>query len=146
MYLGWKTFQGINATKSLSCVMGTKGMYIQIFFVTIGRARITRYQQLQNLRAAKKDLIKNYSENIKYSIYHLQNMSYQQLSPEYTAVPKLFLHPISIIYQIYHTSTRAPIQKLKVVQQCTQHVLLLLSWIKMIKNRPLWTIIDLLLQ
>ena len=81
---------------------------------------------------------------IPYPVYRIIHL--QSSSPAYTAVPKVFPHRISLIYQIYQTSSHALIQWLKLMQQFTQKVLLFLEWIAILRNQLLPTRLDLLLQ
>ena len=68
-------FQGINATKSLARVIGTKYMHIKICTVSIEQAYLSRYTELQKIKAAKKGLLNNYSQKIISSVSHLQDNS-----------------------------------------------------------------------
>ena len=68
-------FQGINPTKALAHVLGTKGVNIKSYYAAMGRGHLTRYQELCNFKTARKYGIKDYSEHIKYSITSLQNKS-----------------------------------------------------------------------
>ena len=67
------TFQVINNTNDLSHVLGTKGVYTKSCFAAIGTYHPTRYQYLKHLKAARKGVIKDYSENINPYISCLQN-------------------------------------------------------------------------
>ena len=69
------TFQGINATKSLADVIGTKCMHIKRCTASIDQARISRYKELQQIKAAKKGLLNDYSQKIISSISRLQDKS-----------------------------------------------------------------------
>ena len=46
------TFQGINATKALAHVIGTKCMHIKQCTSSIDQAHISRYKELQKIKAA----------------------------------------------------------------------------------------------
>ena len=90
IYLGWwphskawwnnwqllwcsKIFQSINATKALSNVLGKQGMFIKSCYASMEKYHITRYQELQNFKAAQKGVIQDYSEKIKALISFLKN-------------------------------------------------------------------------
>ena len=60
-----QTFQGINATKALAHVLGKKCMHIKSCYVAKDKAHTTRYQDLQNLKQARKGVLHDYSENIR---------------------------------------------------------------------------------
>ena len=51
------TFQGINATKALAHVIGTKCMHIKRCTASIDQAHISRYKELQQIKVAKKGLL-----------------------------------------------------------------------------------------
>ena len=65
----------MNAAKVLAHVLGTKGMYINSFYTAIDKDNSIRYQKIENFKAARKSVIRYYSENIKSSISSLQNKS-----------------------------------------------------------------------
>ena len=69
------TFQGINATKALARVIGTKCMLIKRFTSSIDQAHISRYKELQQIKAAKKGLLNDYSQKMISSISRLQDNS-----------------------------------------------------------------------
>ena len=54
------TFQGINATKALTRVIGTKCIHIKRCTASIDKAGISRYKELQQIKAAKKGLLNYY--------------------------------------------------------------------------------------
>ena len=54
------TFQGINATKALAHVIGTKSMHIKRYTASIDQSHISRYKELQKIKAAKKGLLNDY--------------------------------------------------------------------------------------
>ena len=68
-------FQGINATKSLARVIGTKIMHIKRCKASIDQAHISRYKELQKIKATKKGLLNNYSQKMISSISRLQDKS-----------------------------------------------------------------------
>ena len=70
-----KSFQGINATKALSHVLGKKGMHIKSFYVDKDKAHTTRYQELHHYKKTRKGVLLDYSEKIRASITILQNKS-----------------------------------------------------------------------
>ena len=70
-----QTFQGINATKALSHVLGKKGMHIKSCYVAKDKSHTTRYQELQHYKQTRKGVLLDYSEKIRASITSLQNNS-----------------------------------------------------------------------
>ena len=68
-------FQGINATKALAHVIGTKSMHIKRCTASIDQAYFSRYKELQKMKAAKKGLLNNYSQKMISSISRLQDKS-----------------------------------------------------------------------
>ena len=66
------TFQGINATKALAHVIGTKCMHIKRCTASIDQAHISKYKELQKIKAAKKGLLNDYSQKMISSISRLQ--------------------------------------------------------------------------
>ena len=54
-------FQGINATKALAHVIGTKSMHIKRCTASIDQAYLSIYKELQKIKAAKKGIIHDYS-------------------------------------------------------------------------------------
>ena len=56
------TFQGINETKYLAHVIGTKSMHIKRCTALIDQAYLSRYKELQKIKVAKKGLINDYSQ------------------------------------------------------------------------------------
>ena len=69
------TFQGINATKALAHVIGTKSMHIKRCTDSIDQAHISRYKELQKIKDAKKGLLNDYSQKMIFSISRLQDNS-----------------------------------------------------------------------
>ena len=69
------SFQGINATKALSHVLGKKGLYINSSYVPKDKSHITRYQELQHDKQTCKVFLIDHSENIKESIRSIHNKS-----------------------------------------------------------------------
>ena len=55
-------FQVINATKDLFHVIGTKCMHINRFTASIDKSYLSRYKELQKIKAAKKGLLNYYSQ------------------------------------------------------------------------------------
>ena len=47
-------FQGINDTKAMAHVLGTKGMHIKSCYEVMDKAHLIRYQELQNFNATRK--------------------------------------------------------------------------------------------
>ena len=68
-------FKGINATEALAHVIGTKCMRIKICTDSMDQAYLSRYKDLQQIKAAKKGLINDYSQKMISSISHLQDKS-----------------------------------------------------------------------
>ena len=62
-------FQGINTTKALAHVIGTKSMHIKRCTASIDQAHLSIYKELQQIKATKKGLLKNYSQ--KNDIFHI---------------------------------------------------------------------------
>ena len=59
----------MNATKALACVIGTKGMHIKRCTALIDKAYLSRYKELQKIKAAKKGLLNDYSQ--KNDLFHI---------------------------------------------------------------------------
>ena len=55
-------FQGINATKARTHVIGTKSFHIKRFTASIDQDYLSRYKELQKIKAAKKGLINDHSQ------------------------------------------------------------------------------------
>ena len=68
-------FQGINATKALDRVIGTKIMNINRFTASIDQAYLSRYKELQQIKVAKKGLLNDYSQKMISSVSGLQDES-----------------------------------------------------------------------
>ena len=58
------TFQGINATKALAHVIGTKCMHIKRCTASIDQAHISIYKELQKIKAAKKGILNDYLQKM----------------------------------------------------------------------------------
>ena len=69
------TFQGINTTKYLAHVIGIKCMHIKRCTASIDQAHISRYKELQQIKAANKYLLNDYSQKMISSISRLQDKS-----------------------------------------------------------------------
>ena len=69
------TFQGINAKKALAHVIGTISMHIKRCTASIDQAHLSRYKELQQIKASKKGLLKYYSQKMISSISRLQDKS-----------------------------------------------------------------------
>ena len=67
--------QGINAKKYLAHVIGTKCMHIKICTASIYQAYLSRYKELQQIKASKKGLLNDYSQKIISSVSRLQDNS-----------------------------------------------------------------------
>ena len=68
-------FQGINDTKDIVHVIGTKCMHINICRDSTNQARLSRYKYLQLIKASEKGLINGYSRKIISSVSSLQDNS-----------------------------------------------------------------------
>ena len=68
-------FQGINATKDLARVIGTKIMHIKRCTSSIDQDYLSRYKDLQQIKATKKGLLNDYSQKMISYIPHLQDKS-----------------------------------------------------------------------
>ena len=68
-------FQGINATKCLSHVIGTKCMHIKRFTASTDQAYLSRYKELQQIKSSKKGIINDYSQKMISSISRSQDNS-----------------------------------------------------------------------
>ena len=68
-------FQGSNATKAIAHVIGNKCMHINICRASIGQAYLSRYKELQQIKASKKGLINDYSQKTFSYISRLQDKS-----------------------------------------------------------------------
>ena len=55
-------FQGINATKALAHAIVTKCMHINRCTTSIDKSYLSRYKELQQTKAVKKDLLNDYSQ------------------------------------------------------------------------------------
>ena len=69
------TFQGVNSTKALAHVIGTKCMHIKRCTASIDQDHISRYKELKKIKAAKKGLLNDYSQKMISSISRLQDKS-----------------------------------------------------------------------
>ena len=67
------TFQGINTTKALAHVIGTKCMHIKRCTALIYQYYISRYKELQQIKAAKKGILNDYSQKMISFMSHLQD-------------------------------------------------------------------------
>ena len=68
-------FQGIHATKTLDHVIGTKSVHIKRCMASNDQSYLSRYKELQQIKAAKKVLLNDYSQKIISSISCLQDKS-----------------------------------------------------------------------
>ena len=73
------TFQGINATKALAHVIGTKSVHIKRCTASNDQAYLSRYKELHKIKAAKKGLLNNYSQKMISLPYHAYRISHQKL-------------------------------------------------------------------
>ena len=55
-------FQGINATKALAHFIGTKNMHIKRCTASINQGYLSRYKELQKIKASNKGLLNDYSQ------------------------------------------------------------------------------------
>ena len=76
-------------------------MHTKSCFSTIGNSHLTRYQQLQDFKASRKGVIKDYSKIITSSISHLHNKSsaiiYSRIQRSYKIISSCDLTKISDI-------------------------------------------------
>ena len=68
-------FQVINATKSISRVLGTRGMNIKSHVSDIDKPHLSRYKDLKLPKASNEGFIKEYSHKMIPSISSLQSNS-----------------------------------------------------------------------
>ena len=68
-------FQGINATKSLDHVTGTKCMHINICTASTYQYYLSRYKELYQIKSSRKGLLNDYSQKMISSISLLQDNS-----------------------------------------------------------------------
>ena len=68
-------FQGINAIKALAHFIGTKFMHINRCTSSIDQAYLSRYKELQQIKATKKGILNDYSQKMISSISCLQYKS-----------------------------------------------------------------------
>ena len=69
------TFQGITATKALAHAIGNKSMHIKRCTASIYQAYLSRYKELQQIKASKQGLLDDYSQKMISSISRLQDKS-----------------------------------------------------------------------
>ena len=100
------TFQGINATKALSHVIGTKFMHIKRCTASIDQAYLSRYKQLQKIIAAKKGLLNDYSQKMISSVSRLQDKSSEVVESNIQRNPRgMYSSNITAIYDLSSCST-----------------------------------------
>ena len=93
------TFQGIKATKDLAYVIGTKCMHIKRCTASIDQDHISRYKELQQIKAAKKGLLNDYSQKMISSISRLQDKSLEVVESNIQLNSRgLFLSNTTAIY------------------------------------------------
>ena len=68
-----KLLQGINATKALSQVLGSKVLHIKSSYDPKEKYHITRYQELHHFKQGWKGVLLDYLEKTKASIASLHN-------------------------------------------------------------------------
>ena len=68
-------FQGINTTKYLAHIIGTKCIHINICRASIDQAYLSKYKGLQKIKDSKKGILINYSQKMISSISRLQDRS-----------------------------------------------------------------------
>ena len=99
------TFQGINATKALAHVIGTKCMHIKRCTASIYQSHISRYKELQQIKAAKKGLLNYYSQNMISSVSRLQYKSSEFVESNIQRNSRgLYLSNTTAIYDSYSIS------------------------------------------
>ena len=88
-----------NATKALANVIGTKRMHIKRCTASIDQAHISRYKELQKIKAAKKGLLNDYSHKMISSISSLQYKSSEVVESNIQRNSRcLFLSKTNAIY------------------------------------------------
>ena len=104
-YNQWKclwcdvTFQGVNATKALALVIGTKSMHIKLCTASIYQDHLSRYKEIHQIKAAKKGLLKYYSQKMISSISRLQDKSSEVVESNIQRKSRgLYLSNITAIY------------------------------------------------
>ena len=70
IYCVKSNFQGINATKDLARVIRTKIMHINRYTTSIDQDYLSRYNELQKIKASKTGLLNDYSQKMISSISH----------------------------------------------------------------------------
>ena len=92
-------FQGINTTKALAHVIGTKSMHIHRCPASIDQAYLSRYKELHKIKAAKKGRLNDYSQKMISSISRLQDKSSEVVESNTQRYPRvLFLSNTTAIY------------------------------------------------
>ena len=99
------TFQGIYTTKALAHVVGTKSMHIKRCTASIDQAHISRCKKLQQIKAAKKGLLKYYSQQMISSISCLQDKSSEVVESNIQGNSRvLYLSNTTAIYNLFSIS------------------------------------------
>ena len=97
--------QRINATKVLAHVIGTKCMHINLCTASINQSHISRYKELQQIIAAKKGLLNDYSQKMISSISRLQDKSSEAVESNIQRNSRsLLLSNNTAVYDSYSTS------------------------------------------
>ena len=100
-------FQGINATKALAHVIGFKNLHMIICTASIYQAYLSRYTQLQKIKASKKGVLNDYSQKMIFP-YHAYRISHQKfLSQIFSVNQGVCTHQIPLQYMIHHLSAQA---------------------------------------
>ena len=138
------TFQGINATKALDHVIGTKIMHIKRCKASIDQAHLSRYKKLQKIKAAKKDLLKYYSQKLSLS-HHAYRTSHQKLLSQIFSVNQgICTYQILLQYMIHPLSAKVLANLLKATKQLLKKVQYFSR--ETITHRRWWLLMRLALQ
>ena len=115
-------FQGINAKKALAHVIGTKILHIKRCTASIYQAYVSRYNELQQIKSAKKGLINDYSQ--KWSLPHHAYMisHHKLLSQIFRVTQGVCTHQIPLQYMIHHLSAQDVAYLIRAIQRLLKNV------------------------
>ena len=117
------TFQGINVTKALAHVIGTKCMHIKRYTASIDQSHISRYKELQKIKAAKKGILNDYSQKMISSISRLQKKSHQKLlSIIFSVTQEVCSYQILLQYIIHPLSAKVLSNLVREIKQVLKKV------------------------
>ena len=94
-------FQGINAAKDLYNSILIRSVHIERCFGSIDKDHLSRYKEIQIIKAAKKGLIDDYSQNMISSFSLLQDKSSEDVELYIQRISRLCTHQISLQHQIH---------------------------------------------